>query len=62
MNSLLSPYIREGSGLKLLCRAAVGIEIALSPYIREGSGLKLDMRSNTSCEIDSPLTSVRGAD
>ena len=37
----ISPYIREGSGLK---RVNVASEIhqmnSISPYIREGSGLK----------------------
>ena len=35
----ISPYIREGSGLK---RASWSVKysLAISPYIREGSGLK----------------------
>ena len=38
---LISPYIREGSGLKRAPSAEAEREgVGISPYIREGSGLK----------------------
>ena len=36
----ISPYIREGSGLKLVLFGGVSQFTKISPYIREGSGLK----------------------
>ena len=36
----ISPYIREGSGLKHTVRRRALEVLAISPYIREGSGLK----------------------
>ena len=38
---IISPYIREGSGLKPRQGTTAGSDLAISPYIREGSGLKL---------------------
>ena len=38
--AFISPYIREGSGLKRRVRSARSESVAISPYIREGSGLK----------------------
>ncbi len=59
----ISPYIREGSGLKLFLARAPPPRPAISPYIREGSGLKHERRKNQRITlIESPLTSVRGAD
>ena len=43
----ISPYISEGSGLKLLWGGAVGTPQAISPYISEGSGLKLSLTEGT---------------
>ena len=37
----ISPYIREGSGLKLKTANLANRVGLISPYIREGSGLKL---------------------
>ena len=38
--NLISPYIREGSGLKQHSWANIQGRYNISPYIREGSGLK----------------------
>ena len=38
--SHISPYIREGSGLKRAMTNKLTTRLSISPYIREGSGLK----------------------
>ena len=45
----ISPYIREGSGLKPNAGTVWDFDLYISPYIREGSGLKLCIAS--SCRI-----------
>ena len=40
---LISPYIREGSGLKHVSDVNFPDLSEISPYIREGSGLKLGL-------------------
>ena len=59
----ISPYIREGSGLKHKDVGAGEQTEKISPYIREGSGLKQCRGSMYLLPVgQSPLTSVRGAD
>ena len=58
----ISPYIREGSGLKHFDDRRMLRDQNISPYIREGSGLKPQSRTQTFLASSSPLTSVRGAD
>ena len=51
----ISPYIREGSGLKPCIPPRAPFVPLISPYIREGSGLKhLDFLSDHNCHIISP--------
>ena len=60
---LISPYIREGSGLKHVRHERGPFFRRISPYIREGSGLKQAVVAMATARINqSPLTSVRGAD
>ena len=52
----ISPYIREGSGLKQQSSRRSTATKTISPYIREGSGLKLlPTRTNTAVTQDLPL-------
>ncbi len=43
-SSFISPYIREGSGLKPSTLPPTTVGSPISPYIREGSGLKQIVR------------------
>ena len=61
-NLTISPYIREGSGLKHIPVFNARKGQFISPYIREGSGLKLHIHKSYAADASSPLTSVRGAD
>ena len=43
LSQMISPYISEGSGLKLFGSYAGVDQDEISPYISEGSGLKLPL-------------------
>ena len=53
---VISPYIREGSGLKLKLSTGEAVRGDISPYIREGSGLKPSGRQDRcASRTDLPL-------